>query len=285
MKKATNKSYHLHIEAQEPLLNLRLGEVLLYRDLIFLYAKKNFVRRYKQTILGPAWLVINPLLTAFMNYIVFGRIAQIGTNGIPLLLFHIMGNAFWTVLSSITTQSSSTFSGNAYLFGKVYFPRIAIPLSNILVTFIEFLIQLAIGIAVSLYYLRNGIYSLFYPRLLFCLPIILWLACLGLGLGIIISSLTTKYRDLSILVGFGTRLWMYGTPVVYPLSQISSPVLRRVILLNPATAPIELFRRLVFGVGEVPPGNILYSILFSAAVLFLGLILFNRIERTFMDTV
>ncbi|MBR0105590.1 MAG: ABC transporter permease [Lachnospiraceae bacterium] len=285
MQKKSNTPYHLHIDADVSSLSLRLGEVWHYRDLIWLHTRKNFVVRYKQTILGPVWLIINPLLSAIAYYIVFGRIAGMGTGGIPQLLFYISGNAFWSFMSGVMRRCSATFSGNAYLFGKIYFPRLTIPLSNILIHLIEFAIQLAITIVISFVYLARGIHALYYTHLVGLIPLLLWAAMLGMGLGIILSGLTAKYRDLSILIGIGTRVWLFASPVVYPLSQVQDSIILKIIRFNPAVAPLELFRYVLYGVGEVTPGSVLYSLIFSAAVLIAGLLLFNRVERTFIDTI
>ncbi|MBQ9465245.1 MAG: ABC transporter permease [Lachnospiraceae bacterium] len=285
MQKKSNTPYHLHIDADVSSLSLRLGEVWHYRDLIWLHTRKNFVVRYKQTILGPVWLIINPLLSAIAYYIVFGRIAGMGTGGIPQLLFYISGNAFWSFMSGVMLRCSATFSGNAYLFGKIYFPRLTIPLSNILIHLIEFAIQLAITIVISFVYLARGIHALYYTHLVGLIPLLLWAAMLGMGLGIILSGLTAKYRDLSILIGIGTRVWLFASPVVYPLSQVHDSIILKIIRFNPAVAPLELFRYVLYGVGEVTPGSVLYSLIFSAAVLIAGLLLFNRVERTFIDTI
>ena len=285
MKESQNRPYHLHIEAKEPLLKLRLSEVWMYRDLIWLHTRKNFVLRQKQTVLGPVWLILNPLISAVAYYIVFGRIAGISTNGIPEILFFISGNAFWSYFSGIMLQCSGTFAGNASLFGKIYFPRLTIPLSYVMIHLIEFAIQLGITLVLSFIYLGRGVHAILYTHLIGLIPLLIWGAALGLGLGIIFSSLTTKYRDLSILIGFGNRVWLYATPVVYPLSQVSDTWIMKIMRINPAVAPMELYRRVLFGAGHTSAGSIIYSLVFTAVVLFFGLLLFNRIERTFMDTV
>lgn len=274
-----------HIRAKRNLLDLRLNEVWKYRDLILLFTRRNFATLYKQTILGPLWLFLNPMMTAVMNMVVFGGIAKLGTDGVPQLLFYLSGTAIWSFFANCVTGNASTFTGNAGLFGKVYFPRLTVPLSVILSNCIRFGIQMVMVLAILAYYAVSGIVQV---RLLWWLliPLILMqLGLMGMGVGILISSLTTKYRDLSVLVGFGVGLWMYATPVVYPLSELGEGTLRSLILLNPVTAPVELFRCALLGVGTVLPSGLAISLVFTAVVLLTGIIVFNRVERTFMDTV
>lgn len=274
-----------HISAKHNLFDLKLNEVWQYRDLIFLFTRRNFATLYKQTILGPLWLFVNPLMTAIMNMVVFGSIAKLGTDGIPQLLFYMSGNAIWAYFSSCVTGNASTFTGNAGLFGKVYFPRLTVPLSNILSNGIRFGIQMILVMAVLLYYVVTGRIHIYPVRWLMIPALLLLLGMMGMGCGILISSLTTKYRDLSVLVGFGMGLWMYATPVVYPLSELGDGALRSLIMLNPVSAPVELFRYAVLGVGTVRPVSLAISVAFTVIVLLLGIIVFNRVERTFMDTV
>ena len=231
-----------HISAKHNLFDLKLNEVWQYRDLIFLFTRRNFATLYKQTILGPLWLFVNPLMTAIMNMVVFGSIAKLGTDGIPQLLFYMSGNAIWAYFSSCVTGNASTFTGNAGLFGKVYFPRLTVPLSNILSNGIRFGIQMILVMTVLLYYVVTGRIHIYPVRWLMIPALLLLLGMMGMGCGILISSLTTKYRDLSVLVGFGMGLWMYATPVVYPLSELGDGALRSLIMLNPVSAPVELFR-------------------------------------------
>ena len=274
-----------HISAKHNLFDLKLNEVWQYRDLIFLFTRRNFATLYKQTILGPLWLFVNPLMTAIMNMVVFGSIAKLGTDGIPQLLFYMSGNAIWAYFSSCVTGNASTFTGNAGLFGKVYFPRLTVPLSNILSNGIRFGIQMILVMTVLLYYVVTGRIHIYPVRWLMIPALLLLLGMMGMGCGILISSLTTKYRDLSVLVGFGMGLWMYATPVVYPLSELGDGALRSLIMLNPVSAPVELFRYAVLGVGTVRPVSLAISVAFTVIVLLLGIIVFNRVERTFMDTV
>ena len=274
-----------HISAKQRWLDLKLNEVWQYRDLIFLFTRRNFATLYKQTILGPLWLFISPIMTAVMNMVVFGNIAKLSTDGVPQLLFYMTGNAIWSYFASCVTSNASTFTGNAGLFGKVYFPRLTVPLSNILYNAIRFAIQMLIVIVLTVYYGYAGLIQVHLIRWLMIPVILLILGMMGMGCGILISSITTKYRDLSVLVSFGMGLWMYGTPVVYPLSTLGDGFLRSIITLNPVTAFVELFRYAVLGVGTVESVRVLTSVLFTAVIVLVGIILFNRVERTFMDTV
>lgn len=277
--------YHKHISSKHRLLDLKLDEVWRYKDLILLFLRRTFKVSYKQTILGPAWLFINPLLTSIMHMVVFGQIAKLSTDGIPQLLFYLAGTAIWSFFANCLNGNASTFTSNAGLFGKVYFPRLTVPIANVLANVVRFGIQMILVIILLVIYCIMGNVS---PHWIFWLliPVILvWLGLMGMGTGIIISSLTTKYRDLSVLVSFGMSLWMYATPVVYPLSQLAGGPLRTILSLNPVTAPVELFRYAVLGTGTVELGSVLISVAFTIVVTLLGIIMFNKVERTFMDTV
>lgn len=283
--KHSKTAYHVHISAQHRWLDLKLDEVWQYRDLIFLFTKRAFTVRYKQTILGPLWLLLHPFLSSLMYTILFGHIAGLSTDGIPKLLFYLTGNALWGYFSSCLTSNADTFVGYAGLFGKVYFPRLTIPLSNVLSALVQLMIQLLLVLGVGGYYLIQGAVHPQPSALPLLLLSLLQLGMLGMGVGIIVSSLTTKYRDLSVLVGFGVQLWMYATPVVYPLSQLSQGTLCRLVLLNPVTMPMECFRRGLLGVGTVSIPYLLLSWCVTLLTMLVGLLIFNRIERTFMDTV
>ena len=274
-----------YIRAKNNPLDLKLHEVWEYRDLIFLFTKRNFTTLYKQTILGPLWLFVNPVLTAVMNMVVFGGIARLGTDGVPQLLFYLSSSGIWSYFASCVTGNATTFTGNAGLFGKVYFPRLTVPLSNILSNAIRFGIQMVLVAVLLCYYGAAGMLQIHLLRLLLIPLILLVLGMLGMGIGILISSMTTKYRDLSVLVGFGMGLWMYATPVVYPLSELEAGMLRNLILLNPVTAWVELFRYCLLGVGTVLHAHLLGSAAVAVGILLLGIAIFNQVERTFMDTV
>lgn len=283
--KHQTKEYHVHISARHRWFDLKLGEVWAYRDLILLFTKRSFTVRYKQTILGPLWLLLHPLLSSLMYTVIFGHVAGLSTDGVPKLLFYLTGNAVWGFFSACFTGNADTFVDNAGLFGKVYFPRLTVPLSNVLSSLLRLMLQLLLVLALCGFYLFRGE---LHPSLsaLPLLPLaLLQLGILGMGLGIIVSSLTTKYRDLSVLVGFGAQLWMYATPVVYPLSQLPQGPLRRLILLNPVTMPMEAFRRVLLGVGTLRLCPLLLSWGVTLLTMLAGLLLFNKIERTFMDTV
>lgn len=266
------------------MLDLKLGELWRYRDLVMLFTKRSFQVSYKQTILGPMWLFLNPFLTSIVYVVLFGTIAGLSTDGVPMLLFYLTGNAIWNYFNTCVSNNASTFTGNAALFGKVYFPRLVIPVSNVLSSIVRFGIQMILVAAVYIYYAVNGRMTVRLGGLWLVLPMLVVLGMLGCGFGIIISSLTTKYRDLSVLVGFGLQLWMYATPVVYPMSTVTGPI-RDIIALNPVTAPVELMRYALLGVGTVSVPGILASSLAAVLVMLLGIMIFNKIERNFMDTV
>lgn len=279
------QQHHTHITSEHKWFDLKLKEVWQYRDLIWLFTKRSFVLTYKQTVLGPLWLFISPIITSIIHAFVFGGIAGIETDGVPQLLFYMSGNAIWGVFSSSLTGNANTFTGNAGVFGKVYFPRLTTPLSNVLSTMIRFGIQMIMVVVFLVYYIITGAV---HPNYLACLlipGILIHLGIMGLGCGIIISSMTTKYRDLNVLIGFGIQLWMYITPIVYPLSQIENETARSLLMLNPATAPIELFRYALLGQGTVSVFALAISGVFTVIVAVLGIMIFNKVEKTFMDTV
>lgn len=279
------KKYHFHISSKHKLLDLKLKEVWQYRDLILLFTQRSFTVQYKQTVLGPAWLFINPIISSLIYCFIFGGIAGMGTDGIPQMLFYLSGHAIWSFFSSCLGQNSTTFRSNAGVFGKVYFPRLTVPISNMLSSAIRFGIQMLIVLVFLVYYLIQGAISPNWIEWLLIPVILLHLGLMGMGLGIIISSMTTKYRDLSVLVGFGIQLWMYITPVVYPLSQAGGGFMRKVLMLNPVTAPVEVFRHAILGQGTVDPWYIGFSWVFTIVVTVVGIMIFNKVERTFMDTV
>lgn len=276
---------HTHISAKHRLWDLKLQEVWQYRDLIVLLTKRSFAVSYQQTILGPLWLFLNPLLTALAYVVLFGNIAKLSTDGVPQLLFYLTGHAVWSFFSACLTNNASTFTGNAGLFGKVYFPRLVVPISNLLSAMIRFGIQMILVLSFLVFYAVQGTVTPHGWAWLYLPLALIWLGLLGMGIGILVSSLTTKYRDLRVLVSFGVSLWMYATPVVYPLSQVPTGWLQTVLLLNPVTAPMELFRYALLGSGTVLPWCILCSLAMTVIVLLLGIVVFHRVERTFMDTV
>ena len=244
---------------------------------------------YKQTILGPAWLVLNPILTSFIYAFVFGGIAGMGTDDVPQMAFYMTSTAIWTYFSACLTKNASTFTSNAAVFGKVYFPRLTTPISNVLSSVIQFLIQFGIAFVFVMYYVIVGQISPNWLAFLLIPLVLIHLGMMGMGLGIIISSMTTKYRDLSVLVGFGVSLWMYATPIVYPLSQLDTQfknnVLKMIIMINPVTMPVEMLRYAVLGKGTIDPLFLTISWIFTILVIVFGIMVFNKVERTFMDTV
>jgi lipopolysaccharide transport system permease protein len=275
----------LVIQPQRSLLDLRLGELWRYRDLVMLFVRRDFVSVYKQTILGPLWYLIQPLLTTITFTIIFGNIASLPTDGLPQFLFYMSGTVIWSYFAACLTKTSETFVQNANLFGKVYFPRLAVPVSILISNLITFLIQFAMFILFTLYFVLRG--TSIQPNWVWVAlsPIlIIMMAGLGLGFGIIISSLTTKYRDLRFLVQFGVQLLMYATPVIYPVSSIPARF-QWIILANPMTPIIEAFRYAFLGAGETNINYLLYSFGFMVVVVIIGSVIFNRVEQTFMDTV
>ena len=264
--------------------DINLKELVQYKDLIVMFVKRDFKTMYKQTILGPLWIIINPLLTTLMFTVVFGNIANIPTDGMPQIVFYMLGTTVWTYFSSCLTKTSSTFTGNAAIFGKVYFPRLVTPISTVISGLINFGVQFLMFLGFMAYFMIKG--SPIEPNLwILITPLLLvQLAALALGFGIIISSMTTKYRDLAVLVTFGVQLWMYATPVVYPASQIGGK-LKTLMMLNPVSPIVESFRYAFLGSGSIPWNYLGISVVTTLVVLFAGVVLFSRVEKTFMDTV
>jgi lipopolysaccharide transport system permease protein len=279
-----NNTWDFIIKSNTRKFDFQLNELWNYRDLIFLFVKRDFVTVYKQTILGPLWYIIQPLLTTITFTIIFGKIAKISTDGVPQILFYLSGITIWNYFAECLNKTSNTFVSNASIFGKVYFPRLTVPVSIIISNLITFGIQFLLFLIVLLYfYMKNPMIQ---PNLyLLLLPVLLIImAGTGLGIGIIISSMTTKYRDLRFLIAFGVQLLMFATPVIYPISTLSSNQ-RFFILLNPISSIVETFRFAFTGVGEFSWMSLLYSFIFMLIVLILGLIMFNKVEKSFMDTV
>lgn len=264
-------------------LTQNIKEAWEYKDLILLFVQRDFKTMYKQTILGPLWIILVPLITTLMQVFVFGNIAGISTDGIPQFLFYLSSNALWLYFSNCLTRISDTFISNSSIFGKVYFPRIVMPISTIISQFISFLIQFGIFMIVDIYYINLGLVR---PNIFVLLtPVyILNISILSLGCGVIISSMTTKYRDLRVLFNFGIQLWMYISAVIYPVSSIPQQYVN-LMMLNPVVPVIEAFRYSYTGVGSFSVKYLLISFLFSLLILILGMLLFNKVERTFMDTI
>jgi len=273
------------IEPKGKLLDLNLKEVWKYRDLLWLFVKRDFVAQYKQTILGPLWHFIQPIFTTLMFLFIFGKIANIPTDGIAAIPFYMSGITIWNYFSTCLTATSSTFVANAGIFGKVYFPRLVIPLSTVMSNMVKFGIQFLLLLAVMIWYgVKNESFH-FGVSWLLILLLVLMMAGLGLGLGIVISSLTTKYRDFNVLIGFAVQLLMYATPVAYPLSYLKGKSYASWVAWNPLSPIVEAFRFALFGTGTVDTTGLLYSGGFIIIVLFLGMVIFSKVERSFMDTV
>lgn len=291
MKQTTEENWTTVIKPRNKLFEVNLREIWDYRDLLTLFVKRDIITSYKQTILGPLWWIIQPAMTVIMYMVVFGGIAGIPTDGIPQPLFYLAGTCMWQYFSSCLGATSSTFTGNAGIFGKVYFPRLIMPLEKVISNLVRFGIQLGLFVIVYLFYAIRGIapspnwYLLLFPIL------VVMLAGLALGFGILISSMTTKYRDLTILFGFILQLWMYGTPIVYPLSQVKGKMaagfdLYTLMHYNPVTPVLETFKYGAMGAGEfIGWGWLAYSFGFMLVLMALGILIFNKVQKNFMDTV
>ena len=285
MSKTIQKNgYPIYVDSSHRFFTFHLKDTWKYRDLIWLFTRKNLLVRYKQTILGPVWLILAPTMTSIMYTIFFGTVAGIDTEGLPKIMFYLTMNGLWSYFSMVFFRCADLFRNHAYLFGKVYFPRLVMPLSEILITAIEFLIQFPVLILLCVWYSFHGM-SIPYITWFWIVIILVWVGLMAMGCGMLVSSCTTKYRDLRILLNFGMRIWMYATPVVYPLSLLGEGWLRTVELINPVTAPAELFRKMVLGTGGVPTYSIVISVVFTVVVSVLGILVFNKMERNFMDTI
>ena len=282
-----NSEWTTIIRPKAAWFDINLKEIWHYKDLILMFLKRNFNSAYKQTILGPLWFLINPLLSSSMYTVVFGQIARISTDNVPKFLFYLCSNAAWSYFSSCLSSTASTFTGNAYLFGKVYFPRLVSPITTVIYGMLSFFIQMLLFVVCAFILASKG--QVIHPNIhmLYIPVMIIQMALLGLGIGIIISSVTTKYRDLTILIGFGLQLWMYGTPVVYPISQVASiaPGFEKIIWLNPVAPIINNFRYAILGCGTFNYSYWGISWIVTAIFLFFGVLIFSRVEKTFMDTV
>ncbi len=274
------------IQPKNSLLHIDFRELWQYRDLYRMLVKRDIVVWYKQTIFGPLWFFIQPILTTIMFMVVFGGIAKIGTDGIPQPLFYLAGICLWNYFAESLNQTSNTFIQNSALFGKVYFPRLVVPFATVTSNLVRLGIQLLLFVFVYLYF-AFFTEATVTPNLYICLVplLILLLSGLALGFGVLFSSLTTKYRDLTFLLSFIVQLWMYATPVIYPLSTIENPTLKTLMLLNPMTAILETFKYAVLGVGQFRFEYLTYSALFTLFIMAIGIVVFNKVQRTFMDTV
>lgn len=280
-----DEDWDIVIAPKENLLQFHFSDVWRYRDLLWLFVKRDFAAQYKQTVLGPIWHVVQPLLTTAMFLIVFFRIAKIPTEGVPPVLFYLSGLTVWNYFSACLTNTSNTFVANAGIFGKVYFPRIIIPLSVVASNMARLGIQMVLLMAIFVYTYSTGYRPGITMHLLWVPVIIILLAGIGLGLGLIISSLTTKYRDFTVLISFGVQLLLYLSPVVYPLSYLEGTRYYNWIKWNPVSPLIEGFRFALFQTGQFHFQYILYSSACMMILVITGLIIFNKVEKTFMDTV
>lgn len=272
------------IKPKVGMLEFDYKEILKYKDLIFLFVKRNFSVQYKQTILGPLWFVINPIITTVMYMLVFGNIAGFSTDGVPQFLFYLGSNAIWQYFASCLNSTSNTFTSNAGIFGKVYFPRLTIPIATVLYALINFGVIFGVALISAIYYIAMGETVRITGWILLIPILVVQTALLGLGVGILISSLTTKYRDLTVLVSFGIQLWMYATPVVYTIGELPEKF-QKISLLNPMTSVVNNFRYALMGCGEImwKPWGISWIV--TIILLGIGILLFNKVEKTFMDTV
>lgn len=281
MEKENN---YYKIDSQTSVFSLNLKEVWQYRDLLQMFVKRDFITFYKQTILGPLWFIVQPLLTTLIYVILFGNIAKLSTDGIPQVLFYLSGITIWNYFSESLTKTSTVFKDNANMFGKVYFPRLIMPLAIVSSSLMKFLVQFGIFIVVLLYYviftdtIKPNIWILFTPFLIFLMAIF------ALGMGMIFSSLTTKYKDLVFLLSFGIQLFMYITPVVYPLSSLPENF-RFLGVINPLSPLFECFRYAYLGTGSFTIESLVISTVIIFLILIIGTVIFNRVEKTFMDTV
>ena len=280
-----DNNHHIHISSSHGWLNLNLKEVWQYRDLIYLFTKRNFVVSYKQTILGPAWIFLTPLFSSIVQAFVFGGIAGIETDGVPMLLFYLCSNAIWAFFSSCVTNNANTFTENAYMFGKVYFPRLTTPISNVLSSMIRFAIQTILVLMFMVYFLFHDAVAPNWGAWIMIPVELVHLGILGMGFGIIVSSMTTKYRDLTVLVDFGVQAWMYLTPIVYPLSTVAEGWMKNLLMINPVTSSVEIMRYAILGKGTIDLGYYGLSWVVTLTVAILGIMIFNKVERNFMDTV
>lgn len=278
------KKWKTEISSESRLFDFKLKEVWEYRDLCLTFIRKNYVTRYKQTVLGPLYMILSPLLTSGIFSVVFGTIAGIATDGIPNFLFYMTGNLIWGFFSGCVFENNNIFGGNAYIMGKVYFPRLVIPLANTLTKLINMTVQFLMFILFFFIFQARG-YEFSPNAWVITTPfLLLMVSVMGFGIGLIFSSLTIKYRDLNVMLGFGMNLLMYGSPIIYPLSNLKG-IWRNIALLNPVAGVIETFRYAFFGVGTLPLWSLLWGVVLTSVLLLTGLALFNKVEKTFIDTI
>lgn len=278
------EDWDLIIEPQNSVFDLKLREVWRYRDLLILFVRRDIVSFYKQTILGPIWFFIQPIFTTLVYVFIFGNLAGLSTDGLPQPLFYLAGITSWNYFADCLNKTSTVFRDNSAIFGKVYFPRIIMPFSIVLSNLLRFGIQMLLFVTALIYYLISGLEISVDFHLLFFPVFVLAMAMQGLGLGMIVSALTTKYRDLAFLLTFGVQLLMYATAVIYPLSSLSGK-LYYLVALNPMTFVIEGFRKSLLGVGVFDGFTLAYAIISSSLILLFGLLIFNKVEKDFVDTI
>lgn len=283
MSDSQNNQWTETIGSSHSLFDLNLKEVWRYRDLVYMFVKRDFVSSFKQTILGPVWFFINPIFTTLVYLVVFGNIANLSTDGAPKILFYLAGVTLWNYFSSCLTGTASVFTSNAGIFGKVYFPRLVMPISIVVSNLMRFGVQMSLFLIVFFYYLAKGEVQ---PNwwILATPFLILLMAMFALGMGMIFSSMTTKYRDLQMLLGFGVSLYMYATPVIYPVSSLQG-IFRTIAFYNPLTGIFECFKYAWLGVGDFSAGMLLVSTAIITVILMVGTVIFDKVEKSFMDTV
>ena len=283
------EEWSVEIKPPRGFININLKELWKYRDLIYLLARRNFVSLYKQTILGPAWAIIQPLLTTLIFTVVFGKIANISTDGMPQFLFYMAGNVPWVYFARCLEKTSETFLANEKIFGKVYFPRLCAPIATVLFTMVSFLIQFALFLIFLTYYAvqPNPVVHISWPLVALTPVVLIEMGLLGLGVGIMVRALTVRYRDLALLVSFGVQLWMYASPVAYPASLMMQnyPAFAGIYMLNPMAPIIEYFRAAYLGTQTFSAGYLALSMAVTMVILFVGAVLFNRSQKTFMDNI
>jgi lipopolysaccharide transport system permease protein len=283
--KEDKKEWDLVIEPKSHFFDLKLNELLKYQDLLWLWVRREYIGAYKQTIMGPLWHFISPIFGTFTFILIFGKIAELPTDGVPMFLFYNAGIAIWNFFNGCFSSSSGAFVTNSGIFGKVYFPRLIMPIASIISSLIKFGIQFSLFLVIYAYLIVVQGYKPDIGLGLFLIPLsLLFLAGIGFGFGIIVSSITTKYRDLNMLVGFGMQLLMYATPIIYSFTSLE-PSIKKYLLFNPLVAPVESFKFALFGVGEFSILSLTYSFCWMVGLLLIGIILFNKAEKNFMDTV
>lgn len=281
-----NTTYDLIIRPKRHAFDINFKEIWQYRDLLAMFVKRDVITVYKQTVLGPIWFIVQPILTTIIYIVVFGNIAKISTDGTPMALFYLSGIVIWNYFAESFNQTSDTFTQNAAIFGKVYFPRLIMPLSKVVSGLIKFFIQLGFFLAVYAYYLLQGEPSIQANWTLALLPVyIAIMAMMGMGMGILFTSMTTKYRDLKFLITFGVQLLMYATPVIYPMSTVPEGKMKMILMANPLSPIVEGFRYAFLGSGHFSWGALGYSAGFTTFMLIIGIIVFHKTERNFIDTV